>query len=345
MTVLVTGGTGFVGGAVVRALVDAGQQVRVLARPASQTGPLEALGVEIARGDILDAASVEAALEGCDTLYHAAAIFDYWVPDKDLLLRTEVEGTRNVMEAAKKAGLGKIIYTSSVVTIGERQGEIATETTPHRGYHVTRYEQAKYEAEQVVLSYVKQGLPVVLVNPAAVYGPGDLKPGGKAIIDVLNGKIPTLIPGGLTLVYIDDVAAGHLLAAEKGRVGERYILCERNLTVEEWFGRVCRLAGARKPPMGPVWGARALAFAAELGSRFTGKAPLLARDAVAIVAFAMRADGSRAAKELGLVYTPLEEGLPKTLAWYWEHGYLKRKPAFLDETQLPSGQIVSGEPD
>lgn len=338
MTVLVTGGTGFVGGAVVRALVTAGQQVRVLARPTSQTGQLAALGVEIVRGDVLDAASVEAALQSCDTLYHAAAIYDYWVPDKALLLRTEVEGTRNTLEAAKKAGLQKIVYTSTAVAIGERQGEVATETTPHRGYHLTSYERAKYEAEQLVLSYVEQGLPVVLVNPAGVYGPGDLKPTGRGIIDVLNGKIPMLFPGVLAVVYIDDAATGHLLAAEKGRIGERYLLCERNVTLEEWFDQICRLAGVKRPSFGPVWGARALAFAGELASKFTGKAPLLSKDTLSITVHGLRADGSRAAKDLGLVYTPLEEGLPKTLAWYWEHGYLKRKPAFLEENQSSSDQ-------
>lgn len=338
MTVLVTGGTGFIGGAVVRALVTTGQQVRVLARPTRQTEQLVALGVEIARGDILDAASVEAALQGCDTLYHVAAIYDYWVSDKALLLRTEVEGTRNTMEAAKKAGLRKIVYTSSAVTIGEREGEIATETTLHRGYHVTDYERAKYEAERVVLSYVAQGLPVVLVNPAAVYGPGDLKPTGRGIIDVLNGKIPALFPGALAIIYIDDVATGHLLAAERGRVGQRYILCERNLTLTDWFDRICGLAGVKRPPVGPVWAARALAFAGELGSKIIGKAPLLSKDTLAISVHGLRADGSKAAKELGLVYTPLEEGLPKTLAWYWEHGHLKHKPAFLEENQSSPDQ-------
>ena len=227
MSILVTGGTGFVGGAIVRALVKQNGHVSVLARQTSKTEHLTAQGVEIIHGDILNRASIEAAVQDCDTLYHAAALYDLWGLDEYSLIQTEVEGTRNVLEAALKHDIKKVIYTSTSLTIGERKGEIGTETTEHRGYFLSKYEQAKFEAEQVALSYLDKGLNIIIVNPAGVYGPGDLKPTGRTIINLLNGRYPTLFKGINSLVYIDDVGIGHVLAADKGRSGERYILCDR----------------------------------------------------------------------------------------------------------------------
>ena len=188
MPVLVTGGTGFIGGAIVRELLRRGQAVRVLARRTSNTEELQQFKLDIAYGDILDRSSIEKALEGCDTLYHTAAIYEFWVPDEQTLMRTEIEGTRNAMEAAIRRDLKKVVYTSTAFTVGERKGTIGNETTSHRGYFLSRYERAKYEAERTVKASMARGLPVVTLKPAAVIGRGDLKPSGLATVGVLNGQ-------------------------------------------------------------------------------------------------------------------------------------------------------------
>ena len=329
MTTLVTGGTGYVGGAVVRALRDRGESVRVLARKTSTTDQLTKLGVEIAQGDILDPNSIQAAVEGCDTLYHVAAIHEYWVPDRQYLMRTEVEGTRNVLSTAYKCGASKVVYTSTTYTIGEARGQLGNETTAHRGYFCIAYEEAKYKAEMVVREFAQEGLPVVIVNSAGVFGPGGLKATGQALVDALNGKLPMVFPGVISYVYVDDVVKGHLLAAEKGRNGERYILCGYNLDTADLIRRACRLAGVKSPPVGPLFMANLIAALSELAAGITKQPPLVAKDAVAILAHGMQTDGSKAERELRLRYTPLEDGLLKTLAWYWEQGLLKRKPKFL----------------
>ena len=329
MTILVTGGTGYVGGALVRALRNRNEQVRVLARKTSKTEHLTKLGVEIVWGDILDQSSIETALDGCDTLYHAAAIYEMWVPDKNHLMRTEVEGTRNTMAAAHNRGVKKVIYTSTAFTIGEERGQIGNETTPHRGYFCTTYEKAKYQAEMVVQQYVEQGLPVIIVNPSGVYGPGGLKAQGEAMVNAINGKLPMALPGIVSLVYVDDTVEGHLLAAEKGRIGERYILSNVIIDGGELLRRACQLAGVKPPPVGPIFVARLVATVAELGARLTKRPPQLARDTVSMFAQGLQMDGSKAERELGLAYTPFEEGLPKAIEWYWEQGLLKQKPKFL----------------
>jgi dihydroflavonol-4-reductase len=328
-TTLVTGGTGFVGGAIVRSLHARDEQVRVLARPTSKTEALAQLGVEIVQGDILDQNSVEAALKGCDTLYHAAAIYELWVPDKQLLLQTEIEGTRNVMTAARNCGVNKIVYTSTTFTIGESRGQMGDETTLHRGYFCTAYEEAKFKAELVVQEFAQQGLPVVIVNPGGVIGPGDLKATGQLFIDLLNRKQPMLLPGTATYVYVDDAVNGHLLAAENGLVGQRYILCGLNIDFVELGQKVCALAGVKPPPVGSLTVAKPIAHIGEFVSRLTKRPPLLAKDAIAMLAHGVQADGSKAEHDLGLRYTPLEDGLRAAITWYWEQGLLKQKPKFL----------------
>lgn len=326
MTTLVTGGTGYIGGKIVHALLDRGEKVRVFARKTSRTENLIHSGVEIANGDILDQDSLESALKDCDTLYHIAAIYSYWVPDKALLMQTEIEGTRNVMTAARNAGINKVIYTSTTFTIGEKRGETGNENTAHRGYFCTAYEEAKYHAELVVHEFARQGLPVVIVNPGGVYGPGGLGATGEPIVDVLNGRLPMIFSGVTSLVYIDDVVQGHLLAAEKGRPGERYILTWGYTDIAEFIKKICQLAGVRAPVVGPLFMAQLTASLTEFVSRITKRPPLLAKDVVAMLAHGVRLDGSKAERELGLRYTALEEALTKTLEWYWTQGLLKRKP-------------------
>jgi len=332
MSILVTGGTGFVGGAIVKALLSAGKQVRVLARHTSRTEHLTSQGVEIAYGDILERNSIEKALQGCDTLFHAAALYELWNLDKNALMETECQGTRNAMEAAMATAVNKIIYTSTALTIGERKGEVGTEATRHRGYFLSKYERAKYEAEQIALSYLNKGLPIIFVNPASVYGPGDLKPSGRAIVNVVNGRMPGLFHGSNSLVYLDDVGAGHARAAEKGKVGERYILCGNSVTLIDWGRLLCQLSGAKMPPAVPVFISGMYATFGEAVSLFTKRPPVLSWETFRTACHGFRVDGSKAANELGLVYTSLEEGLQTTIQWYWEKGLLKKKPNCVTES-------------
>jgi len=323
---IVTGGTGFLGGAIVRELIGRGEKVRVLARPTSRTAPLEALGVEIVLGDILDRDSLLRAMEGCRTLYHAAAIYESWTRDYAGMKRTAIEGTRHAMEAALTAGIDRVVYTSTAAVIGERRGETGTERTAHRGYFLSPYEQAKYEAARVMRSYLDRGLPVVSVAPAAVLGPGDLKPTGQGIVDLLNGRVPALFPGTLSYVDIDDAAVGHVRAAAKP-TGELYILAAGTASTREIFGGACELAGVKTPPFVPVFAARLYALLEEFRARLSGARPALSRNGLGILAHGLRVDGSKASRELSIAYKPLGESLLRAIRWYWEQGLLRRKPA------------------
>ncbi|MBC2698320.1 MAG: NAD-dependent epimerase/dehydratase family protein [ANME-2 cluster archaeon] len=326
MSVLVTGGTGFVGGAIVRALVKQGERVHVLARRTSKTENLTVQGVEIAYGDILDKESIKSALKGCTTLYHAAALYDLWGLDEKTLMETECEWTRNALDAAQAVNIKKVIYTSTAVGIVEQKGKIGTETTKHRGYFLSKYERAKYEAEKIALSYLDKGLPIIIVNPVSVYGPGDLKPSGRAVVDFINGRMPGLFDGSNSFVYLDDVGIGHTLAADKGRVGERYILSGNIVTLNEWGELICQLSGVKMVPIIPAFLVGIFALFGETFSRFTKEPPVLSWETFRIASYGLRVGGSKAEKELGIVYTPLENGLRKTIIWYWEQGLLKQKP-------------------
>lgn len=326
MAALVTGGTGFVGGAIVRELLKRGETVRVLARRTSKTDGLAKLGVEIAYGDILDEASIEKALEGCETLFHAAAIYEFWVPDEQRLTKTAIDGTRNAMEAAKRCGVKKVVYTSTAFTVGEARGTIGTETTPHRGYFLSRYERAKWEAEREVKAYLSRGLPVVMLKPAGVIGPGDLKPSGLGMIAAINGRLPGIVKGTLSFVAIDDVARAHVVAAEKAP-GSEYILSERSADTREWIGMACRLAGVRTPPVVPVFMARLFARAEETVANLQKRRPMLPQETITQLVHGFQVDGSKAARELGVQYVPMEESLREAIRWYWAEGLLKRRPA------------------
>lgn len=331
MSILVTGGTGFVGGAIVSALVTQGNNVRVLARRTSKTDHLTAQGVEIAYGDILDVASIKAALQDCDTLYHAAALYELWGLAEGELMRTAVEGTRAVLEAALKTGVDKVVYTSTSLTVGEPRGEVGTETTEHRGYFLSGYERAKFEAEQVATSYLDKDLPLIMVNPAGVYGPGDFKPTGRFILNFLNGRMPGLFKASTSLVYLDDVGIGHVFAASKGKVGERYILSGDSVTMHEWGGLLSRLSGAKMPRTVPVFLGGMTASFGEMISRITKHPPILSKETFKLTSHGFSVDGTKAAKELGVEYTPIEEGVRGTIRWYWEQGLLKRKPTCATE--------------
>lgn len=330
---LVTGASGFVGGAVARKLVECGTRVRVLVRPESPQTNLRDLPVEVAGGDLRDPSSLRAALRGCAVLYHVAALYRLWVPDRRLLLETNVVGTRRLLEAAGEAGVDRIVYTSTVGAIPPRaDGQPADEKTPARLEEISgAYKQSKFLAEQEVGRLAAQGLPVVIVNPSTPVGPGDVKPTptGQMVVDYLGGKMWAYLDTGLNLVDVDDVAAGHLLAAERGRLGERYILGNRNLHLREIFQILEGISGIPAPrlkaPRPLVYG---VALAGETLARVTGRPPRVPLDAVRMAKRFMYFDSGKAVRELGLPQSPVEQALERAARWFVAHRYAPAPPRF-----------------
>jgi dihydroflavonol-4-reductase len=326
MTV-VTGGTGFVGAAVVRRLVDAGHRVRVLARPRTDRRLLAGLPIEIVEGDLTDADSLQALLRGSRLLFHVAAMYTLWARDRRTYYEINVEGTRRLLHAAGEAGVQRVVYTSTVGALGiPADGRPGTEDTPVGLQDmVGDYKRSKYLAEEVARECAGRGLPVVIVNPSTPIGPGDIKPTptGQMIVDFLRGKMWAYLDTGLNLVDVDDVAAGHLLAAERGVVGQRYILGNRNLTLREIFAILGRIAGVRPPRVKVLPGMilPVAAVAEWIADHLTGRPPLVAVDAVRMARKRMFFDPAKAIRELGLPQTPVEGALERAVSWFRSHGY------------------------
>jgi dihydroflavonol-4-reductase len=327
MKTLVTGGTGFVGANVVRALLKRGVEVRALVRPRSDTGNLDSLEVELVAGDLRDRGSLEAALDGCDMLYHVAAMYALWARNPREIYDSNVTGTINILEAAGQAGVQKIVYTSSVATIGlPKDGTPGTEEVPLPPEDmVSDYKRSKYLAEQEVLKYAQRGLPVVIVNPSFPVGAWDVKPtpSGQIIVNFLRGKIPAYVDTGLNVVDVEDVALGHVLAAERGRIGERYILGHTNLTLPELFQLLAQVSGMNAPRIRIPYG---LAYLSACASEFvartiTHKPPFVTLAGVKLSRKRMFFDPSKAVQELGLPQTPAIEALSKAVQWFRAHGY------------------------
>lgn len=323
---LVTGGTGFIGAAVVRHLLAAGESVRVLARPGSDRRLLEGLPVEVASGDITQPASLPPALRGCQSLYHVAAFYSLWAPDRRRFYEVNVEGTRNVLRAAAEAGLGRVVYTSSVGALGlPADGTPGTESTPVTLADMAGdYKRSKFLAEGVAREFAGRGLPLVVVYPSTPVGPGDIKPTptGQMIVDFLRGRMWAYLPTGLNLVDVEDVAAGHLLAAARGRMGEGYILGGENLSLREIFERLGRLTGIRPPRLRLSPGlVMPIAVAAEGLSRLTGHPPRVAADAVRMARKTMFFDAGKAVRELGLPRSPVDRALAEAISWFRARGY------------------------
>jgi dihydroflavonol-4-reductase len=327
MKTLVTGGTGFVGANVVRALLKRGVEVRALVRPRSDTGNLDSLEVELVAGDLRDRGSLEAALDGCDMLYHVAAMYALWARNPREIYDSNVTGTINILEAAGQAGVQKIVYTSSVATIGlPKDGTPGTEEVPLPPEDmVSDYKRSKYLAEQEVLKYAQRGLPVVIVNPSFPVGAWDVKPtpSGQLIVNFLRGKIPAYVDTGLNVVDVEDVAIGHVLAAERGRIGERYILGHTNLTLPELFQLLAQVSGMNAPRIRIPYGFAYLsACASEFVARtITHKPPFVTLAGVKLSRKRMFFDPSKAVQELGLPQTPAIEALSKAVQWFRAHGY------------------------
>ena len=332
MKTLVTGATGFLGSHVARQLVERGEEVRVLARASSDVRALEGLGAERVTGDLRDAASLESALAGVTRIYHVEADYRLWARDSREIYESNVNGTRNLLDGARRAGIEKFIYTSTVATIAvPHHAELPNEATQASiGEMIGHYKRSKFMAEQCVLQAAEQGMPVVIVNPTTPVGPGDWKPTptGKIIVDFMNGRMPGYVDTGLNFVPVEDCARGHLLAAERGRIGERYILGGLNLTLKGMLDMLAAVTGRRAPR----WKIpHALAYAAgcldTAVSRVMGREPHIPLEGVRMARHKMFVDASKAGRELGFVAGPMEAAVARAARWYESNGYIAARGA------------------
>jgi dihydroflavonol-4-reductase len=326
MKALVTGATGFVGAAVARALVRTGVEVRVLARPDSDLRNLDGLPVERVAGDLRDPASLRKALAGCRQLYHVAAHYALWAKDPSIFYDINVAGTRNLLEAARDVGVERTVYCSTIGAIGlPPGGGLGTEETPVSLEQMAgHYKRSKYLAEQEVHKLAKEGLPVVIVNPSAPVGEGDVKPTptGQVIVDFMKGRMPAYIETGMNIIDVDDVATGHLLAMEKGCQGERYILGSKNLLLREVFEILSTLTGVKAPAIKlPRSAVLPLAYLNHWLANLTGQPPRIPLEGVKMAKYKMHYDCSKAVRELGLPQNPPEVALEKAVRWFKTHGY------------------------
>jgi len=328
MRALVTGANGFVGSAVARALGKAGWQVRALVRMGSDRRNLQDLPVDIAVGDITDETSLGAALNGCEALFHVAADYRLWAPRPELLYRTNIEGTRKVLEAARRAGVVRVVYTSSVAAVGlPDDGSPGSEDTPvSLAAMIGHYKRSKFLAEEAVRELVRAGAPVVIVNPSTPIGPGDRKPTptGQLVVDAALGRMPAYVDTGLNIVHVDDVAAGHLLAFQRGRIGERYILGGDDMTLRDILAEISRLAGRRAPRIRLPHGLLLpVAWASEVAARLSRTTPRVTIDGVRMAGKRMFFSSAKAVGELGYRWRPASEAFADALRWYREQGIVR----------------------
>ncbi len=324
----VTGGTGFVGAHVVRALLRRGRTVRCLVRSSSRLSNLEELPVEVVAGDVTDPASLTRAMAGARTVYHCAADYRLSARRPREIYAVNVEGTRNVLAAASEVGAERVVYTSSVGALGlTRDGRPGNEETPVEPRSlIGHYKKSKHQAERVAQEWAARGLPVVIVNPSTPVGELDIKPTptGQMIVDFLNRRMPAYVDTGLNIVDVRDVAEGHVLAAEKGRVGEKYILGNRDMTLKEIFDTLSTVTGIPSPAIRlPHWIPLAAAAAGTLAARLTGRPPRVPLEGVRMSRHRMFFDAGKAIRELGLPQTPVEEALARAVAYFRENGYVR----------------------
>jgi dihydroflavonol-4-reductase len=327
MRVFLTGGTGFVGGAVARKLVAAGHHVRALVRRGSNTRQLQDLPLEQIEGDLLDATSLEQATRGCDWVFHVAALYSFWGYPWETFYQTNVEGTRRMLQAAGDAGVSRIVYTSSIATLGLNPDKTpADENTPvSMADMIGSYKRSKFMAEEVARDFAKAGLPVVIVNPSAPVGVGDHKPTqtGKVIVDFLNGRMPAYVDTGLNLVDVEDVALGHLLAAEKGKTGECYILGGENITLKQMLDQLAEISGRPQVRLKIphfvtfLWAFLDVTLARIFPNRIPSATPETARLSYRYEYF----NPKKAIEELGFPQNPAYPALRKAVEWYRANGY------------------------
>ena len=327
MKILVTGGSGYIGSAVVRELLSDGAKVKVLARKTGDLRNLEDLDVELAHGDITDFHSIKSALRRCDRVFHLAAIYAIWLPDPKMMHWVNVQGTKNVLEACLQKKIKKVVYTSSVAALGAHgSGRPADESAGFNLWHTRdNYYISKFKAEQVALDYFQRGLPVVIVNPTNPCGPRDAAPtpNGQLIINIIKGKLPGYVDGGINVSDIADTAKGHVLAMEKGKPGEKYILGNTNVSVKEYFDLIAQTGGGKSPSMKiPKPAAVFSGYLYQLLAKITRKPPVTTAAWVRVGSEYSFWDSSKAIEELGMPQTPIRESIQGAVDWFKENGYL-----------------------
>jgi dihydroflavonol-4-reductase len=325
---LISGAAGFIGSAVVRQFVAAGYAVRVLVRRSSSRRNLQGLDVEVFEGDVRNEHDVERAMSGMRYVIHTAADYRLWAREPDEIFRNNVLGTRVVVQAARREGIARMVYTSSVATLAlRRDGEPADETqrlTQHEA--IGAYKRSKIAAEEIVTEAIRDGLPAVIVHPTAPVGPRDIRPTptGRIIIEAGNGRMPAYVDTGLNIVHVDDIAAGHLQALVHGEVGARYILGGENVTLAQMLTQIARLRGRRAPrlhlPRLPLF---PLAAAAEMMARVTGREPFLTLDGLRMAKHRMFFSSAKAERDLGYTFRPYVEALRDAITWFANAGYLR----------------------
>ncbi len=325
--VFLTGGSGFIGGAITKRLIERGDQVVALARSDTAAAVVSERGAQAVHGHVLDGDALAAGMKGCDVAYHVAGINSHCPPDPELLLRVNVQGTETAVRAAARAGVGRLVYTSSGAAVGEAAGTVGREDSPHRGSYLSVYDRSKHEGERAAFAAgASDGVEVVAVNPSSVQGPGRSEGNGKLVLDYLNGRLRAFVDTNISIVDIDDCAEGHLLAAERGQPGERYLLNGATISSDEALEIVAEISGVReRVRIVPAGVARALAAAGEVAFRAGGRTSPMCRARVRTILHGHKYDGSRATRELGLAYTPAPETFRRMIEWAVAEGLVTRE--------------------
>jgi len=327
--VLITGATGFIGNHVTRMALEAGDEVRAMVMPGEDRSPLDGMDVEFVEGNLLDQSTFAPALKGVERMYHLAALFAVWTKDPDLHYKINVQGTEALMKEALKAGLEKIVYTSSIAAIGINPGEVSNEETPFNSWPwASEYIMSKYIAHQVVKGLVSRGLPATMVLPGLPFGPGDRAPTptGSVILQVLQGKAKNWWQGGVPLVDVRDVARGHILAMEKGRIGESYCLTNTSANMRtreliEMIGRIAGVEGVATKEISPKVMLR-VARLMELWSKISGEEPMTTYKNTLYILQENFVDAGKAVTELGMPQSPIEQAIEDSITWFRENGYV-----------------------
>ncbi len=329
MKTLITGANGFIGSAVMRHLLGVGHDIRAVVRPGSDRRNLEGFPVEIVEGDLNDKVSLEQAVRGCNAVFHLAADYRLWIPDPDNMYQTNVKGTRELMLTSAEAGVEKIVYTSSVAVLGlNNDGSPANENTPMAVEDmIGHYKRSKYLAEKEVIKLVDEhGLPAVIVNPSTPLGPRDIRPTptGSIVVETLNDRMPAYVDTGLNIVHVDDVAKGHLLAFEKGKIGERYILGGENLSLQAILGIICELSNKKPPSIKlPHNLILPIAWFMERWAVISKKEPRATVDEIRMSKKHMYFSSDKAIEELGYQFRPAKEAINDAIEWFIKNGYCK----------------------
>jgi dihydroflavonol-4-reductase len=327
--VFLTGGSGLIGGALADRLLERGDELVALARSDAAEHALAARGARVARGDVLDEDALASGMAGCELVYHVAGVNSLCPADPARLFHVNVRGAEAAVRAAARAGVRRVVLTSSAASLGEPRGTVGSEATAHRGSYLSIYERSKHEGELAAFAAARRvGVELVSINPSSVQGPGRSTGTGRILIAYLNGRLPAFVDTQISIVDIGDCVTGHLLGAERGRPGERYVLNGATITSFEALEIVAELSGVRRRiPLLPAAAARAGGAVVEGAFRAAGKAPPVCREMVRTLLHGHRYDGSRAAGELGLQYTPVEDTLRRTIDWAVLEGLVKRLPA------------------